>query len=203
MKKSEKEKINIISETKIKFFRREKGIISEVLAEKIGMGSRTYFNKAKGKTEFTATETWMLTNMLSCSLDDLIKDECEMNDSEKVKFKEILSKESLPVDLGNDMCEYDDIDIYEPLGYTWEELKKLVRDSKDFKFNIISGKKIKHFMNINKITVDEISYELGKQRRTIFNKIKGETEFTATELWILTKLFGCTVDDLIKDIETV
>lgn len=194
MNKSVKEKINMISSDKIQFFRKQKGIIIEKLAEELNMESRTYFNKAKGKTEFTATEAWMLINILNTSLDDLVKDESEMNDAEKAKFEEVYSRESVEVRDG----ENTDV-IVDYMEYSLEEIENMNQDSKEFKFNIMSGKKIKYYMQINGITTDEVSGYLGKQRRAFFNKVKGETEFTATETWILTKLFGCTLNDLIKD----
>ena len=55
-------------------------------------------------------------------------------------------------------------------------------------------------MTLNNNTTDEVSMYLGKQRRAFFNKVKGDTEFTATEIWILTKIFGCKFKDLIKDL---
>lgn len=194
MNKSVKEKINMISSDKIQFFRKQKGIIIEKLADELNMENRTYFNKAKGKTEFTATEAWMLINILNISLDDLIKSESEMNESEKAKFEEVYSRES--VEIKND--ENTDA-IVDTIDYSIEEIQNMKENSKEFKFNIMSGKKIKHYMHINGLTTDEISAYLGKQRRAFFNKVKGETEFTATETWILTKLFGCTLNDLIKD----
>ena len=194
MNKSVKEKINMISSDKIQFFRKQKGIIIEKLAEELNMESRTYFNKAKGKTEFTATEAWMLINILNTSLDDLVKNEAEMNDAEKAKFEEVYSRESVEVK-DNENTDA----IVDPMEYSLEEIENMNKDSKEFKFNIMSGKKIKYYMQINGITTDEVSGYLGKQRRAFFNKVKGETEFTATETWILTKLFGCTLNDLIKD----
>lgn len=194
MNKSEKEKINMLSSDKIQFFRKQKGIIIEKLAEKLNVESRTYFNKAKGKTEFTATEAWMLINILDVSLDDLIKNESEMNESEKSKFEEVYSRESVGVE-GDDGAH----NIVDPLEYSLEEIQNIKKNSKEFKFNIMSGKKIKHYMHINGITTDEIAGYIGKRGRAFFNKVKGETEFTATEAWILTKLFGCTFNDLIKD----
>lgn len=194
MNKHVKEKINMISSDKIKFFRKQKGIIIEKLAKELNMESRTYFNKAKGKTEFTATEAWMLINILNTSLDDLIKDESEMNEAEKTKFEEVYSRENVE---GKDNENVNN--IVDPIEYSFEEIQNMKQNSKEFKFNIMSGKKIKHYMHINGITTDEISGYLGKQRRAFFNKVKGQTEFTATETWILTKLFGCTLNDLIKD----
>ena len=190
-----KEKINMISPNKIQFFRKENNYIIEKLAEELNMESRTYFNKAKGKTEFTATEIWMLTMILNCSLDDLIKDVDEMNDLEKAKFDKVLSLEN------NKEFNYDaDMKVVDSLGYSIEDLNILKSKDKDFKFNIVSGKKIKQYMTLNNNTTDEVSMYLGKQRRAFFNKVKGDTEFTATEIWILTKIFGCKFKDLIKDL---
>lgn len=190
-----KEKINMISSDKIHFFRKQNNYIIEKLAEELNMESRTYFNKAKGKTEFTATEIWMLTVLLNCSLDDLIKETDEMNDLEKSKFDKVLSLEN-----GKEFNSEEDIKIIDSLEYSLEDLKIMKSKDKNFKFNIMSGKKIKHYMNLNNITTDEISMYLGKQRRAFFNKIKGDTEFTATEVWILTKIFGCKFEDLTKDL---
>lgn len=67
------------------------------------------------------------------------------------------------------------------------------------KFNIASGDKIKHFMEVYGYTAEKLSAKLGKEKRTYFNKIKGDTEFTMTEAWIMMKLFDCSLDDLIKD----
>lgn len=71
--------------------------------------------------------------------------------------------------------------------------------NKKEKFNIASGEKIKHFMDICGYTAEKLSAKLGKEKRTYFYKIKGGTEFTMSEAWIMTKLFDCTLDDLMKD----
>lgn len=68
------------------------------------------------------------------------------------------------------------------------------------KFNIASGDKIKHFMDLHGYTAEKLSAKLDKEKRTYFYKIKGGTEFTMTEAWIMTKLFDCTLDDLVKDL---
>ena len=130
-----KEKINMISPNKIQFFRKENNYIIEKLAEELNMESRTYFNKAKGKTEFTATEIWMLTMILNCSLDDLIKDVDEMNDLEKAKFDKVLSLEN-----NKEFNYYADMKVVDSLGYSIEYLNILKSKDKDFKFNIVSGK---------------------------------------------------------------
>ena len=195
MNKYVKEKINLISSDKIQFFRKQNNFIIEKLAEELNMESRTYFNKAKGKTEFTATEIWMLTKLLNCTLDDLIKEVDEMNELEKSKFDKVLSLEN-----NNEASNDEKVDIVDSLEYSYEDLRIIKSKEKDFKFNIMSGAKIKSYMSLNNITTDEIALYLGKQRRAFFNKVKGDTEFTATEAWILTKVFRCKFEDLMKDL---
>lgn len=69
------------------------------------------------------------------------------------------------------------------------------------KFNMSSGEKIKHFMDIHGYTAEKLSSKLDKEKRTYFYKIKNETDFTMTEAWIMTKIFNCTLDDLVKDFD--
>lgn len=184
-----KDKFNIISGDKIKHFMDINKYTAERIAKELGKQKRTYFYKIKGDTEFTANEAWILTKLFDCTLDDLVKDTKDMSKFEKSRYQEVSSR---------------DITVGEAKDATVHNLKTIsdseVPISKEGKFNIISGDKIKYFMDINGFTAEKIAEELGKEKRTYFYKSKGETEFTASEIWILTKLFGCTLDDLIKEV---
>lgn len=185
-KSAEKDKFNIISGEKIKHFRDINGLTSEKIAMELGKQKRTYFYKIKGDTEFTASEIWLLTKLFNCTLDDLVKDTKDMSEFEKNKY--------------NKVCNRDSGSTNRTLSYNLKNGEYIgVQSSKEGKFNIISGEKIKYFMNINGFTAEKIADELEKEKRTYFYKSKGDTEFTASEIWILTKLFGCTLDDLIKE----
>lgn len=184
--KAGKDKFNIISEDKIKKYTEKSKYTIDDITELLEKDKRTFFYKRKGDTEFTATEIWILTKIFNCKLENLIKKKNEMSDTEKLRYDNI--------------CESEKIK-YEPI--TLQKFKSSnalsVSVSKKIKFNIISGDKIKHFMAINGYTSDKIAEELKKEKRTYFYKVKGETEFTATEIWILTKLLHCNLEDLLKD----
>lgn len=184
-----KDKFNIISGDKIKHFMDINKYTAEKIAQELGKQKRTYFYKIKGDTEFTANEAWILTKLFDCELDDLVKDTNDMSKFEKCRYEEVSKRDTV-------VGEGKNASVYNLKATNDSE----VSISKEGKFNIISGDKIKYFMDINGFTAEKIAEELGKEKRTYFYKSKGETEFTASEIWILTKLFGCTLDDLIKEV---
>lgn len=187
--KTPKMKFNFISGNKINHFMSINGYKNDKIGPEIGKGKRTFYNKKKGDTEFTANEIFILTKLFGCTLDDLIKEPYEMTGFEKIKYSNVLKKEQYAV-------KYIPLETNEELIYT-EEINKSKKD----KFNIISGKKIKYLLALNEYTVDKIALEFEKDDRSYFNKKNGSTEFTANEIFILTKIFGCTLDDLIKDVK--
>lgn len=184
-----KDKFNIISGDKIKHFMDINGFTAEKIAEELGKQKRTYFYKIKGDTEFTANEVWILTKLFDCTLDDLVKDTNNMTKFEKLRYEEVSNKEITTGEAKRVLAHNSKAPNSSD-----------VTISKEGKFNIISGDKIKYFMDINGFTAEKIAEELGKEKRTYFYKAKGDTEFTASEIWVLTKLFDCTLDDLIKEI---
>lgn len=187
-KETGKDKFNIISGEKIKHFMDVNKYTAEKIAMELGKQKRTYFYKVKGDTEFTANEVWILTKLFDCTLDDLVKDINDMSEYEKSRYKKIYNRSTV-VKNRKDLVVSDFRDT----------LSSEPSVTKEGKFNIISGDKIKYFMSINGFTVEKIAEALGKEERTYFYKSKGETGFTASEIWILTKLFGCTLDDLVKE----
>lgn len=183
-----KDKFNIISGDKIKHFMDINKYTAERIAEELGKQKRTYFYKIKGETEFTANEAWILTKLFDCTLDDLIKDVSCMSKFEKHKYEDVSNRD---ISMGEGRSKIMSS------SKAPNSLEGSI--SKEGKFNIISGNKIKYFMDIKGFTAEKIAEELGKEKRTYFYKAKGDTEFTASEVWILTKLFDCTLDDLIKE----
>lgn len=187
-KETGRDKFNIISGDKIKHFMDINKYTAEKIAMELGKQKRTYFYKVKGDTEFTANEVWILTKLFDCTLDDLIKDVNDMSESEKCRYEKMSNRDTVTK-------ENKDLMVSNFKNTMCSELPV----TKEGKFNVISGEKIKYFMSINGFTVEKIAEALGKEERTYFYKSKGETGFTASEIWILTKLFGCTLDDLIKE----
>lgn len=184
-----KDKFNIISEEKINQYMSVNEYTADMVSEALDKHTRTYYYKKNGKTEFTASEIWILTKIFDCEIDDLTKRANEMTDSEKLRCSQIFD------------CKLEPKEKHIPLySETTKKSKNLnVSVSSKSKFNIISGDKIKYFMDINGYTSDKIAEILNKERRTFFYKKKGDTEFTATEIWILMQLFDCELEDLLKD----
>lgn len=192
-KRNKKDKFNVIMPAKIKYFRESNGYTNELTAEELGIQTRAFFYKAKGETDFSASEIWILTKLFNCSLDDLIKEEADMTDSEKEKYREVLEEKYI----NEDSVTIKEINALEKESKN-NDMPDDETTSKKGKFNIISGRKIKDLIESNLIKIEKVAEDIGKDKRTYFNKIKGRTEFTATEIWILTKKFDCSLDDLIK-----
>lgn len=60
-----------IEQAKLEILRKSKGLTQKDLADVLGFTRRTYINKIKGSTEFTATEMFKLSRYFNMNIEDI------------------------------------------------------------------------------------------------------------------------------------
>lgn len=55
---------------------------------------------------------------------------------------------------------------------------------------------VDQYLDENNTTREEFARELGMGRSALFNKLKGSNEFTLPEAYKLSRILGCTLDEL-------
>ncbi len=69
----------VVTQAKLEILRKQKGLKQKDLADVLGFTRRTYINKVKGTTEFTADEMFKLAKYFNMSIEDIFSPSTHQN----------------------------------------------------------------------------------------------------------------------------